>query len=100
MPDSELPEVARVARDLIRFDTTNSARGAHGENGRPPSTSGAYRAGLGLRPEYYEPIPRRTNLSVRVPGRDRDKPALVLHGHLDVVRPSPRTGASIRSAAS
>jgi acetylornithine deacetylase/succinyl-diaminopimelate desuccinylase-like protein len=85
MPSSELPEVARVARDLIRFDTTNFGEGrAHGER-EAAEYVGAYLEALGLRPEYYEPIPRRTNLSVRVPGRDRDKPALVLHGHLDVV---------------
>lgn len=85
MPSSELPEVARVARDLIRFDTTNFGEGrAHGER-EAAEYVGAYLEALGLRPEYYEPIPRRTNLSVRVPGRNRDKPALVLHGHLDVV---------------
>src|SRR3546814_13411487 len=36
-------------------------------------------------PQFFEPIPRRTNVMARVPGRDADKPALVLHGHLDVV---------------
>src|SRR5690606_33048139 len=46
---------------------------------------GAYLAGLGLEPQYFEPVPRRTNVSARVPGRNRDKPALILHGHLDVV---------------
>ncbi|MBF4560999.1 M20/M25/M40 family metallo-hydrolase [Microbacterium sp. VKM Ac-2870] len=81
----ELPEVARVARDLIRFDTTNFGEGrAHGER-EAAEYVGAYLEALGLTPEYYEPIPRRTNLSVRVPGRDRSLPALVLHGHLDVV---------------
>ncbi|MFT4235850.1 MAG: M20/M25/M40 family metallo-hydrolase, partial [Microbacterium sp.] len=40
---------------------------------------------LELETDYYEPIERRTNVMARVPGRNRDKPALVLHGHLDVV---------------
>ncbi|QRY41240.1 M20/M25/M40 family metallo-hydrolase [Microbacterium hominis] len=85
LPETELPEVVAVARDLIRFDTTNFGEGrSHGER-EAAEYVGAYLEGLGLRPEYYEPIPRRTNLSVRVPGRNRDKPALVLHGHLDVV---------------
>jgi len=80
-----LPEVARIARDLIRFDTTNYGEGrAHGER-EAAEYVGAFLESLGLVPEYYEPIPRRTNLMVRVPGRDRGKPALVLHGHLDVV---------------
>ncbi len=46
---------------------------------------GAYLEELGLEVEYYEPIERRTNVMARVPGRDRTKPALVVHGHLDVV---------------
>ncbi|MCR2814728.1 M20/M25/M40 family metallo-hydrolase [Microbacterium jiangjiandongii] len=83
--DTDLPEVVRVARDLIRFDTSNFGGGnARGEREAAEYT-GAYLESLGLAPEYYEPIPRRTSLVARVPGRDRDKPALVLHGHLDVV---------------
>jgi len=77
--DSALPEVARIARDLIRFDTTNHGDGrAKGER-EAAEYVGEYLRSLGLEPDFYEPIPRRTNLSVRVPGRDRDKPALVLH---------------------
>ena len=81
----ELPEVARIARDLIRFDTTNYGEGRSNGEREAAEYVGAFLESLGLKPEFYEPIPRRTNLSVRVPGRDRDKPALVLHGHLDVV---------------
>jgi acetylornithine deacetylase/succinyl-diaminopimelate desuccinylase-like protein len=81
----DLPEVARIARDLIRFDTSNYGGGrANGER-EAAEYVGAYLEGLGLAPEYYEPIPRRTNVCARVPGRDHDKPALVVHGHLDVV---------------
>ncbi|MGA6128182.1 MULTISPECIES: M20/M25/M40 family metallo-hydrolase [unclassified Microbacterium] len=83
-PD-DLPEVARVARDLIRFDTTNYGEGrAHGER-EAAEYVGAYLESLGLTPEFFEPIPRRTNVTARVPGRNPDNPALVLHGHLDVV---------------
>lgn len=83
--DAELPEVARIAADLIRFDTSNFGGGdAKGER-EAAEYVGAYLESLGLQPEYYEPIPRRTNVMARVPGRDRGKPALVVHGHLDVV---------------
>ncbi|OZB85711.1 M20/M25/M40 family metallo-hydrolase [Microbacterium sp. 13-71-7] len=84
-PDAELPEVARIAADLIRFDTSNFGGGdAKGER-EAAEYVGAYLEALGLQPEYYEPIPRRTNVMARVEGRNRDKPALVVHGHLDVV---------------
>jgi acetylornithine deacetylase/succinyl-diaminopimelate desuccinylase-like protein len=84
-PDSALPEVVRVARDLIRFDTTNWGGGrAEGERDAAQYV-GAYLEALGVQPEYYEPIPRRMNVTGRVAGRDPAKPALVLHGHLDVV---------------
>lgn len=87
MPDpaSTVPEVARLTQELIRLDTTNFGGGkARGER-EAAEYVGAYLEALGLTTEYYEPIPRRTNVMARVPGRDRDKPALVVHGHLDVV---------------
>lgn len=82
---AELPEVVRIARDLIRIDTTNHGGGRAVGEREAAEYVGAHLASLGLEPEYYEPIPRRTNVSVRVPGRDRSLPALVVHGHLDVV---------------
>ncbi|MCT9820019.1 M20/M25/M40 family metallo-hydrolase [Microbacterium sp. W1N] len=82
---SEYPEVVRVARDLIRFDTTNWGEGRSRGEREAAEYVGAYLEALGLSVEYYEPIPRRTNVVARVAGRDRSKPALVLHGHLDVV---------------
>ena len=82
---SDLPEVVRIARDLIRFDTTNWGGGkAEGER-EAADYVGAYLEALGLEPEYYEPIPGRANVMARVRGRNPAKPALVLHGHLDVV---------------
>lgn len=85
MTDPSLPEVARIASDLIRFDTSNFGGGnAKGER-EAAQYVGAYLQELGLEVEYYEPVPRRTNLMARVPGRDPNKPALVVHGHLDVV---------------
>ncbi len=84
-PEYDLPEVVQIARDLIRFDTTNYGGGrAKGER-EAAEYVGAYLESLGLAPQFYEPIPRRTNVVARVPGRNRDKPALVVHGHLDVV---------------
>lgn len=85
MTEPSLPEVARIASELIRFDTSNFGGGnAKGER-EAAEYVGAYLAELGLEVEYYEPVPRRRNVMARVPGRDRSLPALVVHGHLDVV---------------
>ena len=83
--DADPPEVARVAADLIRFDTTNFGGGRSRGEREAAEYAGAYLEALGLDVDYYEPIDRRTNLSTRIPGRNPDKPAIILHGHLDVV---------------
>ena len=74
-----------IARDLIRIDTSNYGEGtANGEREAAEYVE-AKLAALGLAPQLFEPEPRRTSVVARVPGRNPDKPALVLHGHLDVV---------------
>ncbi|MEV7692105.1 M20/M25/M40 family metallo-hydrolase [Microbacterium sp. NPDC089189] len=83
--EQELPEVARLARDLIRIDTTNFGGGRAAGEREAAQYVGDYLASLGLTPDYYEPVPRRTNVMARVAGADPTRPALVLHGHLDVV---------------
>ncbi len=89
-PRVELDETARIARDLIRIDTTNHGEGrAEGEREAAEYVE-AKLVDLGLTPELFEPEPRRTSVVARVPGRNPDKPALVLHGHLDVVPADPR----------
>lgn len=85
MSDSSLPEVARIARDLIRIDTSNFGGGNSKGEREAAEYVGAFLASLGLEPEYYEPIPNRTNVMARVRGRNPERPALVVHGHLDVV---------------
>ncbi|BDZ43697.1 peptidase M20 [Paraoerskovia sediminicola] len=40
---------------------------------------------IGLDPELFESAPGRASVVVRLPGQDPTRPALVLHGHLDVV---------------
>ena len=84
-PENVVPEVARIASDLIRFDTSNYGGGRSNGEREAAEYAGAYLEALGLDTDYYEPVARRTNVCARVPGRNPDKPALVLHGHLDVV---------------
>ena len=84
-----LSETARIARDLIRFDTTNRGGG----DANPEAEAAAYVAGylreLELQPAIIESAPGRASVVARVAGADQSLPALVLHGHLDVVPADP-----------
>ena len=78
-------EVVGICRDLIRIDTTNP-----GDHSGPGERRAAeYVAGLlsevGLDPAVLESHARRTSLVARIPGTDPGRPALLIHGHLDVV---------------
>lgn len=87
--DGALEDTARIARDLIRFDTTNWGGGrATGETEAAEYVEAELRA-LGLEPRLYDAAPRRTSVVARVEGADAARPALVVHGHLDVVPADP-----------
>src|SRR5580698_1211695 len=77
-------EVVRFAAELIRLDTSNRGGGDCKE--RPAAEYVAERlAEVGYQPELLESAPGRANTVVRIEGTDRNAPALLLHGHLDVV---------------
>ncbi|MEU4221399.1 M20/M25/M40 family metallo-hydrolase [Actinoplanes sp. NPDC026623] len=85
-PVSAAEEVVELCRDLLRIDTTNT--------GDPRTTVGErvaaeYVAGklteVGIEVELHESAPTRANLVARIPGADRTRGALLVHGHLDVV---------------
>ena len=81
-------EAAHLAADLIRIDTTN--RGGGDANERPAAEYVAARlAEAGADPVLLESAPGRANVVARVSGSDPDSPALLLHGHLDVVPADP-----------
>lgn len=84
-----LADVVKIARDLIRIDTTNYGGG----RAEPESAAADYVEGIlgavGFRCERFEAAPGRTNLIARWEGWDRAAPALMLHGHLDVVPADP-----------
>jgi acetylornithine deacetylase/succinyl-diaminopimelate desuccinylase-like protein len=85
----ELEATAAVARDLIRFDTTNFGNGkSQGETDAAEYVAAKLEA-LGLTPQLFDSQPGRTSVVARVPGRDPARPAMVLHGHLDVVPADP-----------
>ena len=85
----QLDLTAEIARDLIRFDTTNYGEGrSNGETDAAGYVAEKLRD-LGLQPQIFEAEPGRTSVIARVKGRDRSAGALVVHGHLDVVPADP-----------
>jgi acetylornithine deacetylase/succinyl-diaminopimelate desuccinylase-like protein len=85
----ELEETARIARDLIRLDTTNFGEGRSNGETEAAEYLGAILEGMGLTTEYVDSAPRRTSVVTRVTGSDPSLPALVVHGHTDVVPADP-----------
>ena len=78
-------EVASLCSDLIRIDTTN--RGDHSGPGERAAGEhvAALLAEVGLAPEILESHPGRASVVTRMAGEDPSRPALLVHGHLDVV---------------
>ena len=88
-PPIELEATARIASDLIRFDTTNYGEGRSNGETDAAEYLGALLEELGLTPQYFDSDPGRTSVVARVEGADPSKPALVVHGHTDVVPADP-----------
>ena len=87
MPEVKTP--AEWCAHLIRFDTTNYGEGeAHGETPLAEEIARLLRE-AGYRPEIYAREPHRASTAVRVLGADPELPALLVHGHLDVVPAEP-----------
>lgn len=78
-------EVVEICQNLLRIDTSN-----YGDDSGPGERKAAeYCAELltevGLECELFEARPGRTSLITRLAGLDNSRPALVVHGHTDVV---------------
>ncbi len=84
-----LSETARIARDLIRFDTSNWGNGQANSETDAARYVGDFLESLGLSVEYIDSAPGRTSVVTRIPGANPELPALVVHGHLDVVPVDP-----------
>jgi len=78
-------EVAALASDLIRIDTSNP--GDHSGPGEREAAEyvAALLADMGLEPKIFESHPKRSSVVARIQGTDSARPALLIHGHLDVV---------------
>ncbi|WP_405672602.1 M20/M25/M40 family metallo-hydrolase [Streptomyces sp. NBC_01530] len=78
-------EVVDLCRELIQIDTSN-----YGDHSGPGERVAAeYVAGklaeVGLEPQIFESHPGRASTVARIEGEDPSRPALLIHGHLDVV---------------
>ena len=78
-------EVVTICRDLIRMDTSNP--GDHSGPGERKAAEyvATLLAEAGLEPQVLESHPGRASLVARIAGQDSSRPALLMHGHLDVV---------------
>lgn len=78
-------EVVDLCRDLIRIDTSN-----YGDHSGPGERAAAEYiaeklAEVGLEPQIIESHKGRASTVARIEGEDPSKPALLIHGHTDVV---------------
>jgi acetylornithine deacetylase/succinyl-diaminopimelate desuccinylase-like protein len=87
--NQNLDATALIARDLIRFDTTNYGEGKSNGETDAAEYLAAHLTKMGLNPQLFDSEPGRTSVIARVEGADPTKPALVVHGHSDVVPAQP-----------
>ena len=78
-------EVVEICRRLIRIDTSN-----YGDGSGPGERAAAeyvceLLTEVGWEPELIESEPGRASVVLRIEGTDPSRPALVVHGHTDVV---------------
>ncbi|MCF3964540.1 M20/M25/M40 family metallo-hydrolase [Streptomyces fuscigenes] len=78
-------EVVDLCRDLIRIDTSN-----YGDHSGPGERAAAEYvaeklAEVGLEPQIFESHKGRASTVARIEGEDPSRPALLIHGHTDVV---------------
>lgn len=86
-----LSDVVRIAQALIRIDTSNFGGGRAEPESDAADLVEELLAEVGLQCHRFEAEPGRTNLIARWSGTDPAAPALLLHGHLDVVPADPST---------
>jgi acetylornithine deacetylase/succinyl-diaminopimelate desuccinylase-like protein len=78
-------EVVDLCRDLIRIDTSNyGGNESVGERAAAEYVAEKL-AEVGLEPQVLESEPGRASTVARITGEDSSRPALLIHGHLDVV---------------
>lgn len=90
MSESLHEEVIRVARDLIRLDTTNAREPGLGNETLCAEYLHDYLSGHGIECELVAREPHRANLVARIRGSEPGAESLAFVGHTDVVPCDPR----------
>ncbi|GAA2643175.1 MULTISPECIES: M20/M25/M40 family metallo-hydrolase [Nonomuraea] len=84
MTPAEL-EVAELCAELIRVDSSNYGDGSGPGERAAAEVVMARLSEVGVEAHYSESAPGRGNVVTRIEGSDPSLPALLVHGHLDVV---------------
>lgn len=80
---------AELCAHLIRFNTSNFGNGeSEGETPLAEEIARMLRA-AGYEPELYAREQHRASVALRVHGKNRELPGLLVHGHIDVVPAEP-----------
>ena len=87
---SAADDVVQLCTELLQIDTTNTGddRTTVGERAAAEYVAGKLDE-VGLETTLIESEPGRANVITRIEGADRSRPALLIHGHLDVVPADP-----------
>ncbi|MFB9835116.1 M20/M25/M40 family metallo-hydrolase [Actinoallomurus acaciae] len=87
--ETRAADVVEICSRLVSIDTSNYGRaGSNGERAAADYVLGLLRD-AGYDPLLLESAPTRANVVLRVPGSTPGLPALLVHGHLDVVPAEP-----------
>ncbi len=82
-------EVAGLASDLIRIDSINPGDDTGPGERAAAEHVAALLAEVGLEPTVLESRKNRASVITRIEGADPSRPAMLIHGHLDVVPADP-----------
>ena len=83
-------EVVELCRDLIRFESVNDGTGRGKGEREAAEYAAAKLEEVGLEAQVFESATNRTSVVTRIEGEDSSRPALLIHGHLDVVPAEPK----------
>ncbi|MEE6280794.1 M20/M25/M40 family metallo-hydrolase [Georgenia sunbinii] len=78
-------EVVEICRRLIQLDTSNFGDGSGPGERQAAEYVAELLTEVGWQPQLFESAPGRTSVVLRIEGTDPSRPALVVHGHTDVV---------------